>query len=129
MNEKRVIFPQGTPPGKIGHFCKNTQNQPQHHYTGCFSILQKACKILEKIFLANLDHFWPRDACRTQFPVFNHYPRKLMINKQKTGRKCMKNGSFFPRGPPREKLVIFAKMLKSSSNSNVRAVSLFCKSI
>ena len=33
----------------------------------------------------------------------------------------------FPRGAPREKLVIFVKMRKVMLNINVRGVSLFCK--
>ena len=43
-----ALFPQGTPPGKIGHFCKNVKNPTQNQNTGGFIILQKEYKILEK---------------------------------------------------------------------------------
>ena len=39
----------------------------------------------------------------------------------------MKNGAFFPRGPPGEKLVIFAKMTKILLNIKIRGDSLFYK--
>ena len=54
-----LFFPQGPPPTKIGHFCKNAQNPSQHHYTGWFIILQKGCKILEKTFLTKINPFSP----------------------------------------------------------------------
>ena len=57
MDEKRAPFPQGPLPGKIGHFCKNVKNNVQHQNTCGFIILQKACKIREKKFLANLANF------------------------------------------------------------------------
>ena len=57
MDEKQITFPPGTLPGKSGYFYKNAQNQPQQQHTDCFIILQKLCKILEKKFLVNGDHF------------------------------------------------------------------------
>ena len=124
---KNGPFSPGGPPGKIGHFCKNVQKQPQHQYTGCLIILQKLCKILEKKFLVNLDNFWPRGTWCTQFPIFARYPRKLMINNKKTSRNLWKMGPISRRNLPGKNWSFLQKWQKIVFTIKIRAVSLFSK--
>ena len=100
MNGKWILFPQGPPAGKIGHFCKNAQNQVQQPCTDCFVILQKVCKIPEKHFWAKPTSFHPRWTGHVHRPLFGSYRYYWLTTNQKTGRKWGKIGTFSHGGSP-----------------------------
>ena len=108
-------------------FAKMTKNSGQHQNTGGFIILQKLCKILEKKFLANLTNFWPRWTGCTQFPIFDRYPRKLMINNKKTSQNLWKMGPISRRNLPGKNWSFLQKWQKIVFTIKIRGVSLFCK--
>ena len=127
MDEKWAIFLQGTPPQqKVVIFAKMSRSIFNTKIRVVSLFYEKGAKFSKKLF----DKKWSIFTLGGQVMYIPHFcplPPEIDGKQSKNRPKIYEKRGTFPRGPPREKLGIFAKMSKIGPNINIRAVSLFCK--